>query len=151
MAGNVPFPCYFLVTPSEPSILFKTWWQIFENYLLVIGATGNSWPVTHPRAVLLHCFGTKGQHLFYSLSDTGTKKGDTAMRALLNDFVPKTKVVAEHRAFGKRGQMSNKTVMEQFVLDPNAATSRRSKNKKIPFIAQKVHPVEEKSVQRKLK
>lgn len=72
MDGNVPLPCFFLSIPSEPSIPFKTWRQIFKNYLLVIGATGNSWPDARRRAVLLLCLGSEGQRLFCSLLDTGT-------------------------------------------------------------------------------
>lgn len=47
------------------------WLKMFENYVLVIGATEDSWPDARKRAVLLHALGTEGQILFYALSDTG--------------------------------------------------------------------------------
>ena len=111
MATNVPFPAFFLPTPGEPSIPFKTWRQIFENYLLVIAASGNSWPNSRRRAVLLHCLGTEGQRLFYSLPDAGTTY-ENAMTALETYFVPKTNVVAERHAFRKRIQLQNETVLQ---------------------------------------
>ena len=111
MAANVPFPCFFLPTPGVPSIPFKTWRQIFENYLLVINATGNAWPAARRRAVLLHCLGTEGQRLFYSLPDTGTDY-DAAMAALEAYFVLKTNTVAERHAFRKRVQRPDETVLQ---------------------------------------
>lgn len=107
MAVNVPFPCFFLLTPGEPSIPFKTWRQIFQNYMLVINATGNAWPAARRRAVLLHCLGTEGQRLFYSLPDTGTDY-DSAVAALEAYFVPKTNTVAERHSFRKRVQLRMK-------------------------------------------
>lgn len=88
MAGNMPFPSFFLANAGELTIPFKTWRQLFENYLLLICATGNSWPDVRCRAVLLHCLGTEGQYLFYSLADGQTC--DTAMMVLVNYFIPKT-------------------------------------------------------------
>ena len=111
MALNVPFPSFFLPTPGEPSVPFKTWRQIFENYLLVIGASGNAWPVARRRAVLLHCLGTEGQRLFYSFPNTGTTY-ESAMSALEAYFVPKTYTVAERHAFRQRKQLQHETVLQ---------------------------------------
>lgn len=58
--------------PGEPRIAFKMLRQIFKNYLLVLGATGNPRPDTLRRAKVSHCFGTEEQRLFYSLLDTGS-------------------------------------------------------------------------------
>ena len=33
-AANVPFPIFFLPCPGEPAVPFKTWIQIFQNYLV---------------------------------------------------------------------------------------------------------------------
>lgn len=44
---------------------------MFENFMLVIDATGDSWPDTRKRTVHLHALGTEGQRLFYALPDTG--------------------------------------------------------------------------------
>lgn len=46
------------------------------------------------------------QRLYYSLLNIG-RTYDTAVIALVNYFVPKTKVIAEPHAFRKRAEMSN--------------------------------------------
>ncbi len=92
--ANVPFPSFFLPCPGEPAMPFCTWLRIFENYLRVIDATGDSWPDIRRRAVLLHCLGTEGQRIFYSLPSIGTTYKD-AEAALKAYFVPKTNIVAE--------------------------------------------------------
>lgn len=111
---SLPFPCFFLPTPGESRILLKMWWQIFENYLMGIGAMGNSWPDARCRAVLLHYLGTEGRCLFYSLPDAGTTY-DTAVKLLVNYLMPKSNIIAERHAFCKRTQTSNETVL-QYVL-----------------------------------
>ncbi len=103
----MPFPSLFLPFPLIP---FKTWSQIFENYLLVIRASGDDWPNAQRRAVLLHCLGTEGQRFFYSLLNTGTDY-DSAMAALLVHFSPKAHVVERH-AFCKRTQALHETFLQ---------------------------------------
>lgn len=110
-AANVPFPAFFLPCPGEPAVPFKTWLRIFENYLLVINATGEDWPVARKRAVLLHCLGTEGQRIFYSLPDTGATY-DTAVAALKAHFTPKTNTVAERHVFRKRTQASHESIIQ---------------------------------------
>lgn len=58
--------------PGEPRIAFKMLRQIFKNYLLVLGATGNPWSDASRRATVSHCLGTEEQRLFYSRPDTGS-------------------------------------------------------------------------------
>ncbi len=107
---NVPFPSFFLPCPGEPAMPFCTWLRIFENYLRVIDATGDSWPDVRRRAVLLHCLGTEGQ-LFYSLPNISTtfKDAEAALKAY---FVPKTNIVAEHHTFRKCCQAPHETVIQ---------------------------------------
>lgn len=48
------FPVVFLPTPGDPSTLSKGSGRVFGDYLLVIGASGNSWPDVR-ETVLLSC------------------------------------------------------------------------------------------------
>lgn len=82
-AATVPLPAPFLPCPGEPTIQFKIWKKMFENYLLVIDATGAAWPEARQRAVLLHCLGTEGQRIFYTLPNTGTTFGCDCFREAL--------------------------------------------------------------------
>ena len=68
---------------------------MLEKYILVFDAIGEVWPERRKRAVLLHCLGTEGQWLFYTLPDTG-RTFDSAVVALEKHFVPKINVVAEY-------------------------------------------------------
>jgi len=86
---------------------------MFENYLLVIDATGDAWPEERKRAVLLHALGTEGQRLFYTLPDTGNTY-TTAVTALKRYFIPAVNVVAERHKFRQRTQRADET-MNQFL------------------------------------
>ncbi|KAK7910413.1 hypothetical protein WMY93_015097 [Mugilogobius chulae] len=113
MSISVPLPAPFMPCPGTPAIPFPTWLKMFENYMLVIGATGDSWPEERKRAVLLHALGTEGQRLFYTLPDTGTTYA-TAIAALKGHFVPKVNVIAERHKFRQRAQRPDETV-NQFL------------------------------------
>ncbi len=101
MGASVPSPPPFLSGSGEPPLPFDTWQKIFQNYMIVIQATGDAWPEARRRAVLLHCLGTEGQRLFYTLPDTGTTF-EEAMTALQKHFVPKVNVVACRHTFRQR-------------------------------------------------
>lgn len=107
---NTPFPTPYLPCPGEPAIPFTTWEKIFRNYLLVINASGDEWPEARTRALLLHCLGTEGQQIFYTLPDTGDTL-DSAIAALQTHFNPKINVVAERHAFRKRTQATSESVL----------------------------------------
>lgn len=77
--------------------------------MLVIDATGESWPVARKRAVLLHALGTEGQRLFYALPNTGTTF-DSAVEALKRHFVPKVNVIAERHKFRQRAQRPDESI-----------------------------------------
>nr|XP_055067975.1 uncharacterized protein K02A2.6-like [Misgurnus anguillicaudatus] len=62
-------------------------------------------------ALLLHCLGTEGQRLFYTLPDTGDTL-DSAMAALQTYFNPKINVVAERHSFRKRAQAPSESVLQ---------------------------------------
>lgn len=115
MSASVPMPACFLPTVGEPAIPFSTWKKIFQNYLLVIGARGDAWPDARLRAVLLHCLGTEGQRLFYTLPNGGTTY-DEAMAALDAHFTPRVNVVAARHKFRQRAQRIDETV-SQFIAE----------------------------------
>ncbi|KAJ8362815.1 hypothetical protein SKAU_G00116460 [Synaphobranchus kaupii] len=101
----------FIPCPGDPTMPFNTWLRIFENYLLVINATGTDWPDARKRAVLLHCLGTEGQRLFYTLPNTGDSF-TAAVTALTAHFIPKVKIIVERHAFRKRAQGPQETVLQ---------------------------------------
>uniref|UniRef100_A0A096LWH5 CCHC-type domain-containing protein n=1 Tax=Poecilia formosa TaxID=48698 RepID=A0A096LWH5_POEFO len=113
MAANVHPPPLFLPCPGEPALPFNMWMRMFNNYLLVINATGNTWPDARKRATLLHCLGAEGQRTFYSLTNTGDTFS-SAVAALEKHFTPKVNIVVERHAFRKRTQSPHETV-EQYV------------------------------------
>ena len=84
---------------------------MFNNYMLVINATGNAWPTTRKRATLLHCLGAEGQRIFYALPDSGTSL-EQAVAALNKHFIPKVNVVVERHMFRKRAQLPHETVAQ---------------------------------------
>uniref|UniRef100_A0A669FAM3 Reverse transcriptase domain-containing protein n=1 Tax=Oreochromis niloticus TaxID=8128 RepID=A0A669FAM3_ORENI len=111
MAANVHPPPMFLPCPGDPALPFNMWMRMFNSYLLVINATGNAWPEARRRATLLHCLGTEGQRIFYSLPNTGDTFA-SAVTALEQHFSPKVNVVVERHAFRKRTQASHETVIQ---------------------------------------
>lgn len=67
MSSSAPFPNFFLPALGDPTIPFKTWEQMFQNYLLVIDVEGQELSEARKRALLLHCLGTEGQRIFCML------------------------------------------------------------------------------------
>ncbi|KAK6493672.1 hypothetical protein HHUSO_G25 [Huso huso] len=110
-AATVPLPAPFLPCLGEPTIQFKIWKKMLENYMLVIDATGAAWPEARQRAVLLHCLGTEGQRIFYTLPDTDRTYG-SAVTALEKHFSPKINVVAERHKFRQRAQRPDETITQ---------------------------------------
>ncbi|XDV20076.1 hypothetical protein PO909_025458 [Leuciscus waleckii] len=84
---------------------------MFGNYLLAIHAEGDNWPDTRKRAILLHCLGTEGQRVFYTLMNVGTTY-DSAVDALRAHFSPAINVVVERHKFRQRVQRPHETVAE---------------------------------------
>ncbi len=76
----------------------------------MINASGDEWPEARTRALLLHCLGTEGQRIFYTLPDSGDTL-DSAIAALQTHFNPKINVVAERHAFRKRTQTTSESVL----------------------------------------
>ncbi len=76
---------------------------MFENYLLVVNASGDDWPVARKQALFLHCLGTEGQRQFYTLLNQGETMED-AIETLKLHFIPRCNVVAERHAFRRRSQ-----------------------------------------------
>lgn len=73
---------------------------MFKNYL-VVNASGDEWPAETKRALFLHCLGTEGQRLFYTLPNQGETM-EEAIEAVEVYFVPRMNVIAEQHAFRKR-------------------------------------------------
>lgn len=67
VSNEFEFPTPFLPLPGEPSISFDVWLNISRNYLLVLNASGDEWTVARKKAIFLHCLGTEGQILVYTL------------------------------------------------------------------------------------
>ncbi|KAK0142863.1 hypothetical protein N1851_019189 [Merluccius polli] len=102
-------PPALLDTPGEPTMLYTTWIQMFENYLLAL--TANDMPDKRKRALLLHCLGTEGQRIFLSLPDVGTSY-KSACDALKAFFVPRVNVVAERNKFRRRAQRQGESIVQ---------------------------------------
>lgn len=101
---------------------------MFNNYLVVINATGNSWPEARKRALLLHCLGTEGQRIFNTLPDSGDTLA-SAITALEKHFNPALNVVAERHAFIKRLQGAQETILQYIAaLRQLAATCEFGEN-----------------------
>lgn len=111
MMVSVPTPASFLPCNGEPAIPFATRWKMFENYLLAINATGDSWPDARKHAILLRSLGTEGQRLFYMLPNTGTTFAE-AMTALEDHFVPKVNVVVTRHRFRQHSQRADETISQ---------------------------------------
>lgn len=111
MSASVPMPAFFLPTVGKPTVPFSTWKKIFQNYLLVIRAQGDTWPDARVCADLLHCLGTEGQRLFYTLPNGGTTYNE-AMAALDAHFTPKVNVVAARHKFRQCAQRSDETISQ---------------------------------------
>lgn len=79
--------------------------------MTVIQATGDAWPETQRRAVLLHCLGTEVQCFVFTLPDQGTTF-DEAMTVLQKPFVPKVNVIACRHTFRQRVQRANETITQ---------------------------------------
>ena len=70
-------PPSFLPTPGSPTIPWKQWKGLFENFLLAGGASKFS--DDRRRAMLLHCLGPEGQRVFHTLPPSSSStSGDVA-------------------------------------------------------------------------
>lgn len=95
---------------------------MFQNYLLAIHAEGDQWPDTRLRALLLHCLGTEGQRVFYTLADAGTTY-ESAMTALGTHFNPATNIVVERHKFRQRSQKPHESMAEYVAALRELATT----------------------------
>lgn len=85
------------------------WLKIFNNYLVVVNATGDNWPDSRKNALLLHCLGTEDQMIFYNL--TGTTFA-TLVPALQVHFILAINVVVERHKFRQRAQRPNESLAD---------------------------------------
>ncbi|MEQ2176598.1 hypothetical protein GOODEAATRI_029651 [Goodea atripinnis] len=107
-------PAPFLPCSGEPTVPFSTWRKMFENYLMAIHATGNSWSNARRHALLIHALGFEGQRLFYTLPNVGTSYNE-AMTTLELHFAPKVNVVEARNQFRQRTQIADETVPQYMV------------------------------------
>lgn len=114
MCASVATPPLFLPHVGESAIPFETWRKFFDG-------DSDAWPDARRRAVLLHCLGTEGQHLFYTLPDQGDMF-DTGMAALEKHFMPKVHVVTSRHTFRQRVQRPDESVT-QYIATLSALTS----------------------------
>ncbi len=153
MALSLSQPAPFLQTPGEPPIPFTAWIKTFDNFLL---AVGEELPNARKRALLIHCLGTEGQRLFYTLnvSDQGDDTYTSALSAIRDFFVPKVNVVAERYRFRQRvgettdqyvaalrelaatcefGAMEDEMIRDQLVEKTNSARIRERLLLEVPL------------------
>lgn len=77
----------------------------------MINSRGDAWPDARRGVTLLHCLGTEGQWLFYTLPEQGATY-DEAMAALVKHFVPKVNALACKHTFRQHLQWTDKTVTQ---------------------------------------
>uniref|UniRef100_H3AIB4 Uncharacterized protein n=1 Tax=Latimeria chalumnae TaxID=7897 RepID=H3AIB4_LATCH len=87
------------------------WMKMFENYMLVMDAAGENRSGAQKRAGLLHCLGTGGQCIFYTLPNTGTTYA-SAVIVVETHFAPKVNAVAEQHCFRQRAQGLDETIVQ---------------------------------------
>ncbi|CAG0893006.1 unnamed protein product, partial [Cyprideis torosa] len=68
---GVPPPPPFFETPGVPNIPWRTWIEIFLNYLTAIGLSTTT-EESRARAVILSCLGAEGQRIYYGFSSNST-------------------------------------------------------------------------------
>uniref|UniRef100_A0A3B3T9U7 Gypsy retrotransposon integrase-like protein 1 n=1 Tax=Paramormyrops kingsleyae TaxID=1676925 RepID=A0A3B3T9U7_9TELE len=108
LLGLSPPPA-FLQTPGEPAVPFDSWIRMFDNYLLALSDT--EVVEKRRRAMLIHCLGTEGQRIFYTLP-VADDSYLTALTALRTFFVPKLNVVAERNKFRQRAQRPGESILQ---------------------------------------
>ncbi len=79
---------------------------MFQIYLLVVGASVDACSVEHKQALLLHCLGTEGHKLFYTLPN----EVDSIEDAIAH-FSPRRNIMSEHHAFMKLVQGPGETII----------------------------------------
>lgn len=81
---------------------FDTFWclvTIVQELFTGCYACRDEWPVAQKRALFLHCLGTEGQRLFYTLSNQGETMG---LLKLLKHFILRQNVIGEWHALEKK-------------------------------------------------
>ncbi len=79
---------------------------MFQIYLLVVGASVGACSVERKQALLLHCLGTEGHKLFYTLPN----QVDSIEDAIVH-FSSRRNIMSEHHAFVKRVQGPGETII----------------------------------------
>jgi len=72
-------PPPFLPVAGTPSIPWKQWLKIFQNFLLAIG--GENYSVSRKAAWLQTCLGPEGQRIYQSMPPEAKKEGEPFGRA----------------------------------------------------------------------
>ncbi len=102
-------PPAFLNTPGEPTIPFNAWIRMFDNYVTALSEEDIAEKIK--RALLIHCLGTEGQRIFYTLT-VANDGYETALTALRAFFVQKVNVVAERNKFRQRAQRFGEPIVQ---------------------------------------
>jgi hypothetical protein len=105
---GVPPPPPFLETPGVPNIPWRTWIEIFLNYLTAIGLSTTT-EESRARAVLLSCLGAEGQRIYYGFSSISTSFEQTKT-SLAAYFEGPSSKWSQRLAFHRRTQMPNESV-----------------------------------------
>ena len=103
-------PYAFLSEPGEPAVHWNQWENAFKNYLLAIGT--DSFNAERKRALILHCIGLEGQHIFNTLPEITDEDNvyGNALAALKQHFQPSVNVVSERYKFRQRKQHHGESI-----------------------------------------
>ncbi|XP_072143589.1 uncharacterized protein, partial [Dermacentor andersoni] len=123
-------PPFFFSTPGRQSLPWEQWEPMFNVYLLASGAA--AFKPEQRKAILLHCLGTEGQHIYQTLH-AGTSAAapaapsaaaraddksvvappdeyDSALAALRHQFSTSRNVIIERHRFHRRSQHTGESV-----------------------------------------
>ncbi|MGH0117490.1 UNVERIFIED_CONTAM: hypothetical protein FKN15_078184, partial [Acipenser sinensis] len=111
----------FLPHPGDPQIPWTQWLESFNMYLLASDLQDMSG--TRKRAILIHCLGPEGQHIFKTLGDSPSFKNATTK--LTQHFGPRHNAVEERCKFRCRAQFQGESVRQYIAnLKELAATCK---------------------------
>lgn len=125
----------FLYHAGESPIPFTLCQKIFNSYMLAINTQEDKWPDASSHAILLHCLGSEGHHLFYTLPEQGATL-NKVMAALERHVVREASVLTFRQCVQRVHEIASHAVCLQvcsfngtmLFLTGEGGTSERSAN-----------------------
>ncbi|MGH0132294.1 UNVERIFIED_CONTAM: hypothetical protein FKN15_059378 [Acipenser sinensis] len=108
---TLPPPAPFLSVPAKPPVPWSCWIDSFQMYLLALDRQDVAAP--RKRAIMLHCLGMEGQHVFSTLQPMDDSF-EAATAALSDHFSSRQSVFMHRFQFWQRAQRPGESV-RQFV------------------------------------